>query len=272
MWSQYPTTSSWNPSWAGEGADAIFYSYTRHINGFAAHLEEEEAMEISKSPAVIAVFPNQMHALHTTRSWEFLGLESDGIVPDDSIWRKARGVPESASFNDDGLGPIPSRWKGSCESSPSDPIRCNRYEADRARFFNKGYLAAGGTLTASQITSRDTDGHGTHTLATAAGRFRPGGGVQGVLGPTEGGRCFDADILAAFDQAIEDGVDVLSVSLGHRASDYIKDGLAIGSFHAVKDGITVGQSLSASSLPADQSYPLISSVDARAANSTLDEA
>nr|GMD03543.1 subtilisin-like protease SBT5.3 [Ipomoea batatas] len=28
--------------------DAIFYSYTRHINGFAAMLEEEEAAEIAR--------------------------------------------------------------------------------------------------------------------------------------------------------------------------------------------------------------------------------
>jgi hypothetical protein len=31
-----------------------------------------------------------MHELHTTRSWEFLGLEGNGIVPKDSIWEKAR--------------------------------------------------------------------------------------------------------------------------------------------------------------------------------------
>jgi hypothetical protein len=32
-----------------------------------------------------------MHQLHTTRSWEFLGLEGNGIVPKDSyIWEKAR--------------------------------------------------------------------------------------------------------------------------------------------------------------------------------------
>ncbi|CAA6672416.1 unnamed protein product [Spirodela intermedia] len=330
--------------------DAIFYSYTRHINGFAAHLEEEEAIEISKSPGVMAVFPNEKHKLHTTRSWEFLGLESEGTVPEDSIWRKARlgedtiigsidgGVwPESASFDDEGLGPIPSRWKGACESSPSNSIRCNR-KLIGARVFYKGYIAAGRTLTASQITSRDSAGHGTHTLATAAGRFVPDASLFGFgngtakggapsarvaaykvcWGPTESGDCFGADVLAAFDQAIEDGVDVLSVSLGHTAGDYIRDGLAIGSFHAVKNGITVvcsggnsgpswetvenvapwiltvgastmdrqfisyailgsgvqleGQSLSASSLPANQSYPLISGAGARAANSTVGEA
>lgn len=57
--------------------------------------------------------------------------------------------------------------------------------------------------------------------------------------PVNGSECFDADIMAAFDAAIHDGVDVLSVSLGGDPVDFFKDGLAIGSFHAVKNGITV---------------------------------
>ena len=32
-----------------------------------------------------------MHQLHTTRSWEFLGLERNEIIPNkESIWEKAR--------------------------------------------------------------------------------------------------------------------------------------------------------------------------------------
>ncbi|KAG0449045.1 hypothetical protein HPP92_027528 [Vanilla planifolia] len=61
--------------------DAIFYSYTRHINGFAAMLDEEVALAISNSPKVISVFENKRHKLHTTRSWQFLGLERDGEIP-----------------------------------------------------------------------------------------------------------------------------------------------------------------------------------------------
>ena len=53
----------------------------------------------------------------------------------------------------------------------------------------------------------------------------------------EGG-CYDADALAAFDAAIYDGVDVLSISIG-AGGDYFADGKAIGSFHAVKNGISV---------------------------------
>ncbi|XP_058114215.1 subtilisin-like protease SBT5.4 [Magnolia sinica] len=130
-----------------------------------------------------------------------------------------------------------------------------------ARYFNKGYGAyiGGGPLNASLSTVRDSDGHGTHTLSTAAGRFVPGANIFSYANgtakggspkarvaaykvcwpPLNGNECFDADIMAAFDAAIHDGVDVLSVSLGGDAVDYFEDGLAIGSFHAVKNGITV---------------------------------
>ena len=49
--------------------------------------------------------------------------------------------------------------------------------------------------------------------------------------------CSDATILAAFDDAIADGVDIISVSLSSTAIDYFRSVNAIGSFHAVQRGI-----------------------------------
>lgn len=45
---------------------------------------------IAENTDVISVFPNKMKKLHTTRSWQFLGLERDGVVPSMSIWKQAR--------------------------------------------------------------------------------------------------------------------------------------------------------------------------------------
>ncbi|XP_019158641.1 PREDICTED: subtilisin-like protease SBT5.3 [Ipomoea nil] len=256
-------------SW-DKARDAIFYSYTRHINGFAAMLEEEEAAEIAKNPEVISVFLNRARQLQTTRSWEFLGLEGEGgLIHDGSIWKKARfgedtiianldgGVwPESKSFSDEGFGPIPNRWKGICQIQKDKSFHCNR-KLIGARYLNKGYSSVVGTLNSSSFFSpRDVDGHGSHTLSTAGGNFVPAANVFGLgNGTAKGGSpkarvaaykvcwpedCTDADILAGFDRAIEDGVDVLSVSLaGAHPGPYFEDGLAIGSFHAVKNGIVV---------------------------------
>ncbi|KAL5664868.1 hypothetical protein ACJX0J_024976, partial [Zea mays] len=251
--------------------EAIFYSYTKHINGFAANLDAATAAEIAGKPGVISVFPNQGRKLHTTRSWQFVGLAGPGGVPHGGAWRKAKfgadtiignfdtGVwPESESFRDDGLGPVPSHWKGACDKGQDDKFHCNR-KLIGARYFNKGYAAAAGALNASMNTPRDMDGHGTHTLSTAGGSPVPGASVFGFgngtasggsprarvaayrvcFPPVNGSECFDADILAAFDAAIHDGVHVLSLSLGGDPSDYLDDGIAIGSFHAVRRGISV---------------------------------
>ncbi|KAL3652796.1 Subtilisin-like protease SBT5.3 [Castilleja foliolosa] len=102
---------------------------------------------------------------------------------------------------------------------------------------------------------RDTDGHGTHTLSTAAGNFVAGANVFSFgNGTAKGGSprarvaayavcwnesCSDADMMAAFDMAIHDGVDVLSVSISGGADPLHKNSIAIGSFHAVSNGIVV---------------------------------
>ena len=55
--------------------------------------------------------------------------------------------------------------------------------------------------------------------------------------------CYDADILAAFDDAIADGVDIVSISVGGRlAKNYFSDSIAIGSYHAMKSGILTSAS------------------------------
>ncbi|CAH9076010.1 unnamed protein product [Cuscuta epithymum] len=127
-----------------------------------------------------------------------------------------------------------------------------------ARYFNQGYLAVAGSDAKSTPylnSPRDADGHGTHTLSTAGGSAVAGANVFGfgngtATGGSPGARvaaykvcydagCFGADILAAFDAAIGDGVDVLSVSLGGTSSSYARDVVGIGSFHAAMSGILV---------------------------------
>ncbi|EPS74422.1 hypothetical protein M569_00335, partial [Genlisea aurea] len=248
--------------------DAILYSYTRHINGFAAVLEVGDAFRISRDPGVVSVFLNRGRKLHTTRSWEFLGLEEDdGKILAGSLWNKARfgedtiignldtGVwYKSKSFSDEGMGPIPSKWRGVCQTGSDPHFHCNR-KLIGARYFNKGYLSSTkGKSNSSVETPLDTDGHGSHTLSTAGGNFVSDANIFGYgNGTAKGGSprarvaaykvcwtdCFDADVIAAFDMAIHDGVDVLSVSLGGNTVPFYKDSIGIGSFHALKHGIIV---------------------------------
>jgi hypothetical protein len=45
---------------------------------------------LAENPNVLSVFENQPRKLHTTRSWDFLGLEKGGKIRASSIWKKAR--------------------------------------------------------------------------------------------------------------------------------------------------------------------------------------
>ncbi|KAF9614781.1 hypothetical protein IFM89_020635 [Coptis chinensis] len=71
---------------------------------------------------------------------------------------------------------------------------------------------------------------------------------HGILWAFRKRHCWNArlsfeDILAAFDDAIADGVDIISVSLGSDVPDpHFKDPIAIGSFHAMKKGILTSNS------------------------------
>ena len=136
-----------------------------------------------------------------------------------------------------------------------------------ARYFNKAYRAylkiKNSTVSpkhnSTLFSARDYDGHGTHTLSTAGGSFVTPANVFGNgNGTAKGGSprarvaaykacwppiddniCFSADTLAAFDAAISDGVDVISVSLGSKPMEFVFSAISVGAFHAVKNGIVV---------------------------------
>ncbi|CAK7331058.1 unnamed protein product [Dovyalis caffra] len=79
--------------------DTIIYSYDRHINGFAAMLEEEEAAEIARHLKVVSVFLNWGRKLHTTHSWDFMLLEKNSVVYPSSLWKRARFGEDSIIAN-----------------------------------------------------------------------------------------------------------------------------------------------------------------------------
>lgn len=122
------------------------------------------------------------------------------------------------------------------------------------------YYRTDGTITPPDIPSpRDTNGHGTHTASIAAGASVPGASLYGLAAGTARGGvpsariavykvcwvdgCYGSDILAAFDDAIADGVDIISVSAGSGGYvQYADDPIAIGAFHAMKNGILTSAS------------------------------
>ncbi|KAJ8751897.1 hypothetical protein K2173_026110 [Erythroxylum novogranatense] len=278
--SQKPSSFSMHEAWHRsilrslsqpvDDQEMLLYSYNQALHGFSARLTKSQLSEIEKSPAHIATYQESFGKHHTTHSTKFLGLNhryglwpaanyGDGViigVIDSGIW------PESESFHDKGMPPVPKKWKGTCENGTAfSPSHCNR-KLIGARSFSKGLRAAGLKIFPPEEdydSARDFEGHGTHTSSTAAGNLVLGANCLGQARGTargvaprahvamykaffksdENGVVPKTDVLAAMDQAIADGVDILSISLGFPQTPYYEDVIAIGALSAVEKGIFV---------------------------------
>lgn len=105
-------------------------------------------------------------------------------------------------------------------------------------------------------SARDINGHGTHVAATAAGSFAPASWKGFANGTAKGGApqariavykvcwnlggCTFADVSAAIDEAIADGVDIISISIsGSNDLPFYQDPVTISAYQAMKAGIVV---------------------------------
>ncbi|KAG5141796.1 hypothetical protein JHK82_017491 [Glycine max] len=246
------------------------YTYSSAAAGFSVRLSPSQASLLRRHPSVLALLPDQIRHPHTTHTPRFLGLaDSFGLWPnsdyaddvivgvlDTGIW------PELKSFSDENLSPISSSssWKGSCQSSPDFPSSLCNNKIIGAKAFYKGYesyLERPIDESQESKSPRDTEGHGTHTASTAAGAVVSNASLfhyaQGeARGMATKARiaaykicwklgCFDSDILAAMDEAVSDGVHVISLSVGASgyAPQYYRDSIAVGAFGAARHNVLV---------------------------------
>ena len=135
-----------------------------------------------------------------------------------------------------------------------------------ARFYNEGY---GGTAGVKAVlpyefnSPRDYDGHGTHTASTAGGNQNVKttgqaafyGTISGIaprariaaykvcwgVGGTANAGCFTTDSVAAIDQAVADGVDVINFSISGSRTNF-RDPVEIAFLFAADAGVFVATS------------------------------
>ena len=133
------------------------------------------------------------------------------------------------------------------------PFSCNN-KLIGAYDFTQTYSAVVGLLPTEFDSARDADGHGTHTSTTSAGNGgvaanifgTPLGTVSGiaprahVIGYKVCGAegCFGSDSVAAVDQAILDGVDVINFSISGGNSPY-SDAVSLAFLLAYDAGVLV---------------------------------
>lgn len=192
-----------------------------------------------------------------------------GIV-DGGVW------PESLSFTDrtgtngnatkDGkldYQQIPG-WHGKCVPGEAfNASHCNQ-KLIGAQYYNSGFGGNAGideSLPWEFNSPRDFGGHGTHTASTAGGNnATPLTGNAAVLGTVSGiaprariaaykvcwqtpsgGSCFQSDSVAAIDQAVADGVDVINFSISGSRTNFL-DSVEVAFLFAADAGVFVANS------------------------------
>jgi subtilisin family serine protease len=228
----------------------VLYRYRYAYGGLAVRLPADRVAALLRVPGVVAVQrASLVHLLtdvtpgflHVTDLWPSLGGAAhagQGVVVgviDTGIW------PEHPSFADIGLSDPRAGHTYPCQfGNGTDPLlgpsaTCS-HKLLGAYAFTQDYLAEFGALAGEfcdvhtgTCSARDSDGHGSHTASTAAGDNAVAASIFGVprgqvSGMAPGASivayraclsqgCTGPDLVAAIDQAIADGVDVINYSI-----------------------------------------------------------
>jgi subtilisin family serine protease len=256
------------------GATQI-YDYTVTNNGVAVRLSARQAMELAKLPGVVALAKDRKAQPTTTESPYFLGLDADGGlwdllggdeiagagvvvgVIDSGIW------PESTAFAGGTGIPVPADWHGQCVAGESFSAKNCNDKLIGARYYVKGFNKQN-IAKADYLSPRDGSGHGSHTSSTAAGNHGTTVTIDGNQIGTGSGMapgakvamykvcwearpgaqpgCYGSDSVAAINDAVLDGVDVLNYSIGGSSESSVLNSVAQAFRGASNAGVYVANS------------------------------
>ncbi len=205
--------------------------------------------------------------------WATQKAKGEGVVigiVDGGIWPEHPSVSDRTGGNGSGsqdgkldYQQLPG-WHGKCTPGEQfNASNCNQ-KLIGARYYNAGFGGNAGIdrdYPYEFNSPRDFGGHGTHTATTAGGNE----GVQAtgeaaLFGRTSGiaprariaaykvcwqtpagGSCFSSDSVAAIDQAVADGVDVINFSVSGSRTNFL-DPVEVAFLFAADAGVFVATS------------------------------
>ena len=262
------------------GGGRKVHSYVYTFNGFSAELTDAQAEQLRATPGIATVWKDEENTLDTNRTPASLGLSAPGGLwsqlggADEAGEGIIIGMidsgfsPEHPSFSDRVGGKLVYQniphWKGQCHPAEAfNASHCNQ-KVIAARYYNEGF--GGSEAVKARYPNdfnspRDGSSHGSHTASTAGGNGNVAAISDGInLGMVSGmaprarlsiykscygdgitSACFTSDSVAAIDQAVADGVDVINYSIsGSRTSNV--DPVEVAFLFAADAGIFVAAS------------------------------
>jgi subtilisin family serine protease len=194
-----------------------------------------------------------------------IGMVDGGVWPEHPSFSDRTGSNKNGHGDKLSYHQIP-HWNGKCTPGEAfNASHCNQ-KLIGAQYFAAGRLASELPLPDYEYLSpRDWGGHGTHTSSTAGGNadvpipiarlarngeFTPAT-VSGIAPRARisaykacfddgagQGTCFNSDSVAAIDQAVIDGVDIINFSIGGSTTSFLSaDSVAF--FNAAESGVFI---------------------------------
>jgi subtilisin family serine protease len=252
-------------------------TYQTAYGGVEAQVPANSINSLLSVPGVVAVQKDSLQQplddntswIGATNVWPTIGgskLAASNVVVgviDTGVW------PENPMFAADPAEPAPPKplsayhcdfGDGTDTAHLGPTFTCNN-KLIGAYNFTQTYMAVNGSNgqefcnnSNGQCSARDSEGHGTHTTSTAAGDCVSSAVLYGVdRGPVCGiapgahiimyrvclsQGCFSSDSVAAVEQAISDGVNVINFSISGGANPYT-DPVEMAFLDATNAGISV---------------------------------
>ncbi len=224
-------------------------------------------LDTSSTPTFLGLTaPGGLWEMGVTGEDVIIGIVDGGVWPEHPSFSDRTAPRPGANPNDQGkldYRQIPG-WHGRCVPGEEfNASNCN-HKLIGAQYYNAGWGGNAGIdaqLPWEYNSPRDFGGHGTHTASTAGGNRNvattgPAAVFSSISGIAPrarisaykvcwetgaGGSCFSSDSVAAIDQAVADGVDVINFSISGSQTNF-RDPVEIAFMYAADAGVFVAAS------------------------------